>query len=353
MLSFPELMRRTFEFNPPPFAPHPLLRTGHLQTFATAFFARRNLLPAPEQRFVTVEPETQVRCDCNWQTDRRRAVTAVIIHGMSGSSASPIVVGLASKLWMRGMNVVRYNMRNCGGTEQYAPRTLYHSGMHADVMAVIEHLIADGCGAVVLVGFSAGGNLALNTAGMYGDHPPRELRAVAGISAAMDVAASADALHDWANRLYEWVFLRELVELFKTKCRMFPQVFDITDLEAFRSIRHFDDVITAAYSGYSGADALYPAISSSRVADKISVPTLVLHANDDPFIRLLAHTREKLASNPNVCFVEPPHGGHCGFISRDGDAKWWADEVALNFFEFVLCKGNVAIKQASSLVNGR
>jgi predicted alpha/beta-fold hydrolase len=344
MLSFSELMRTTCEFNPPPFAPHPFLRTGHLQTFATALLARRNLLPPFEERLITVESGTQVRCDCNWQARREGTITAVIVHGMGGSSTSPIVVTMANKLWTRGMNVVRYNMRNCGGTEQYAPHSLYHSGMHGDVMAVIEHLIADGCEAVVLVGFSAGGNLALNTAGMYGDRPPRQLRAVAGISAPMEVAASADALHEWANRLYEWVFLRELVELFRTKCRMFPQVFDITDLEDFRSIRHFDDVITAPYSGYSRADTLYPAISSSRVADKITVPTLVLHANDDPFIRLLPQTRAKLAANPNVCLVETQRGGHCGFISRArGEMKWWADEAVLRFFEFILC-GDVVLK---------
>jgi len=343
------------EFRPSPFAAHPLLHIGHLQTLAAGLLGRTSVLPESEQLFITVEAGSQVRCDCSWQVEREHATTAVVIHGLGGSSCSPIVTRMAHRLWMAGMNIVRYNMRNCGGTEAYA-QTLYHSGMHGDVMAVVQHLSTKGLKSIVLIGFSAGGNLVLNTAGMYGGAPPAELRAVVAVSGAMDVAAAADALHAPANRLYEWIFVRELVELFKTKCRLFPAIFDLNDLRRFRSVRQFDQAITAPYCGYAGADEIYSAISSSRIAQEISLPTLILHAKDDPFIRLLPGTRAKLSANPNILFYETEWGGHCGFISRErGASKWWAGETVLRFVSFLL--GGVSYLQtarrASALLPGQ
>jgi uncharacterized protein len=318
------------------FAAHPLLYSGHLQTLAAGLLGRQGILPASEQLFIAVEPGSQVRCDCSWQINRQQAPTAVIVHGLGGSSHSPIVITMASQLWTAGMNIVRYNMRNCGGTEAYA-QTLHHSGMYGDVMAVVQQLITSGFKSIVLIGFSAGGNLVLNTAGMYADAPPAEVRAVAAVSGAMDVAAAADALHEPANRLYEWNFVRELVELFKIKCRLFPEIFNMNDLQRFRSVREFDHAITAPYSGYAGADEIYAAISSSRIAQDISLPTLILHAKDDPFIHLLPATRAKLSANPNIFFCQTEQGGHCGFISRErGTRKWWTSETVIAFISFVL-----------------
>src|SRR5436190_7749009 len=164
-------MSKLRDFQPPPFVSHPLLRNGHLQTLATGILARRSALSPSEQLFISVEAEAQVRCDCTWQQRPEEAITAVIVHGLGGSSNSPIVTTMANKLWAAGMNIVRYNMRNCGGTEAYAP-TLYHSGMYGDLMAVVQQLIQQGCQSIVLIGFSAGGNLVLNTAGRYADAPP-------------------------------------------------------------------------------------------------------------------------------------------------------------------------------------
>ena len=130
-------------------------------------------------------------------------LTLIIVHGLEGSVDSQYVIGTGSKAWAAGMNVVRMNMRNCGNTEKLTP-TLYHSGLSADVGAVAEELIReDGLERIALVGFSMGGNLVLKLAGGWGDQAPPQVKAVATVSPAMDLAASADALHSWRNRLYE------------------------------------------------------------------------------------------------------------------------------------------------------
>src|SRR5512146_2591245 len=123
-----------------PFVPRRGLRGGHLQTLAGNFLKRENRLPAPEERLFQVEPEVQVLCHCHWQRDREHTLTLMIVHGLEGSSDSQYVLGTGGKAWDRGWNVVRMNVRNCGGTEGLTP-TLYHSGLSGDIRAVIDSLL--------------------------------------------------------------------------------------------------------------------------------------------------------------------------------------------------------------------
>jgi|SRR5579872_3325171 len=323
-------------FAPRPFIPARLLRNPHLQTFAAALMGRAQFVPSVERWFISVGGEkNQLRCDCSWQPDPQGRTTAVICHGLGGSSSSPIVIGMAAALWKAGMNIVRYNMRNCGGTEERC-RTLYHSGMHGDMVRVIDELIARECQSIVLIGFSAGGNLTLNTAASLGSSVPPQVKAVASICGAMDVAAAADALHEGASRFYEWRFVRELENLFKRKAKLFPDIFRLNHLRKFKSIREFDNDITAPYGGYRDADDIYASISSSRWAERISLPALVIQSKDDPFIRLLPATVEKMKRNPHITFVEPECGGHCGFVASG--RSWWAEETVEAFLAAALAK---------------
>src|SRR5581483_671080 len=142
------------------FVPHPWFKNGHAQTLAGNFQPRKNLLPRSEVRLFNVEQDAQILCHCHWQKeDRERRLTLIIVHGLEGSVDSRYVIGTGSKAWRRGMNVVRMNMRNCGGTEELTP-TLYHSGMSADVGAVARTLAeGEGLTRIALVGYSMGGNL--------------------------------------------------------------------------------------------------------------------------------------------------------------------------------------------------
>ena len=321
------------------FTPRRGLRNAHAQTLAGNFLPRQNKLPPPEERIFQVHPEegAQVLCHCHWQPAERKgsALTVIIVHGLEGSSESKYVIGTGSKAWERGMNVVRMNMRNCGGTERLSP-TLYHSGMSEDVGAVTRALVEqDGLKRIALVGFSMGGNLVMKLAGEWGrkQNAPKELMAVAGVSPAMDLAPSADALHELQNRIYEWKFLRGLRRRYKRKAELFPERYDPAHLRGSRTIRDFDHLVTARYSGFTSADDYYTRASSSRVAEFISVPALVIHSTDDPFIRMLPETRAKLLANPQVTFLETTHGGHCAFLAEpNGYDGRWAEQQVVEFF---------------------
>lgn len=310
------------------------LRGGHRQTLAAFFLSRRIALPVAEKRLIEVEPGIPVLCHCHWQKDRR-ALTLIVVHGLEGSSESQYVMGIARNGLAAGMNVVRMNQRNCGGMDQCAP-TLYNSGRSADVAAVAKNLVEqDGIAGFVLIGFSMGGNLVLKLAGEWGSDGPQEFRGVAAVCPAINLAASADALHEPANRIYEYYFLLQLFRRFRRKARLFPESFEATRLRGIKTLREFDDRITAHYCGFTGADDYYARAAASNVIEQIARPTLVIHAANDPFIRLLLESREKILSNRNITYIETEDGGHCAFLGeRDGDARYdgrWAEREVVEF----------------------
>ncbi|HVO59317.1 MAG TPA: alpha/beta fold hydrolase [Terriglobales bacterium] len=306
-----------------------LLQGGHRQTLASFFLLRRLRLSPPEERLIEVEPGIPALCLCHWQRDRSAALTLLVVHGLEGSSDSGYARGLAEKGLRAGMNVIRMNQRNCGGTNHLAP-TLYHSGRSQDVAAVAHELIQrDKVTRLALVGFSMGGNLVLKLAGEWGYEAPPQLRAVAAVCPSVDLSASADALHEKSNRLYEFYFLLKLRQRLREKARLFPGHFDLSRAKGVTSLREFDDKVTAPYCGFSGAADYYQRAAASRVIDQISVPTLILHSANDPFIRITAETRAKIAANPHITFHECSDGGHCSFLADANgyDGRWAEREI--------------------------
>lgn len=323
------------------FRPRRWLRGGHVQTIASFLLPRRILLPAAEERLVEVAPGVKVRCLCFWQAGegRPRALTLIVVHGLEGSHESQYMLGVARNGLAAGMNVVLMNQRNCGGMDHWAP-TLYNSSLSGDVEAVARNVVEnDGVSRFALIGFSMGGNLVLKLAGEWGCEGPKEFQAVAAVCPAMDLAASADALHEPGNRLYEYYFLWQLFRRFRGKVKLFPGDFDAGRLRGVSTLRLFDDRVTAHYCGFAGAADYYARAAAARVVDRIAVPALIIHATNDPFIRVTAATRERVLANANITYLETADGGHCAFIGeRDGndDEGRWAEREVVEFMRRVM-----------------
>jgi uncharacterized protein len=346
------------------FLPRRFLRNGHLQTLVGNFLPRQYVLPEPQAHIIQVDAgdrdaaygeshvsdsgaadrltqaRTDVRthgasyvlCHCHWQANASEKPTVLLVHGLEGSTRSQYMLGNSARAWAAGCNIIRMNMRNCGGTEDLSP-TLYHSGLSADVAAVMRTLAAEkGLRAFALIGYSMGGNLVLKLAGELGTEAPQYLKAVIGVSPVMDLGVSADALHNVSNRVYEWKFLIGLRRRFRRKAELFSAIYSTEGLERIASLRQFDDQITARYSGFRGADDYYDRASSSHGAAQIAVPALILHALDDPFIRMLPSTRAALLGNPHARLIETAHGGHCAFLAPAvGYDGYWAEKMLLDF----------------------
>jgi len=197
------------------FEAHRLLWNGHLQTIAGSFLKRKFTLPPPEERLFRVDRETQLMGKCSWQSGKPKdAPVIVTVHGLEGSSESNYAIGIADKAYARGFHAVRLNQRNCGGTERLTP-TLYNSGLSGDYRAVLLELMDEGFREVFFVGYSMGGNLVTKMAGEFGEAGPKELRGVAAVCPAMDLAACADALEKTENFLYERHFVKGLMERYR------------------------------------------------------------------------------------------------------------------------------------------
>src|SRR5438094_644205 len=189
-------------------------------------------LPPPVIRYFDVAPDARVLALCHWQERPWEHPTLILLHGLNASSDAHYMKGIAAKAMARGMNVLRLNQRNCGGTEHLSAG-LFHSGLTADAAHVIHELThVDRLPAISVAGYSLGGNLALKLAGEYGAHAPASLVAVAAVSPIVEIEQCTRALERPENRLYQWNFVKDLKSRMRRKNRLRPGLFDLKRLNA-------------------------------------------------------------------------------------------------------------------------
>jgi predicted alpha/beta-fold hydrolase len=314
-----------------PFTPLSWLRNAHAMTLAGALWPRPTpRLPRAEVRLFEVEAGTQLLAKCNWQKRARECPTLVMVHGLEGSSESGYVRGLAEMAFLAGFNAVRLNQRNCGGSERLTP-TLYNSGLSGDYRSVLFELIeCDKLPGIFFAGYSMGGNLVLKMAGELGAEAPAEFLGVCGVCPTIDLAVCVDALEAPGNRLYEWNFVLGLKRRLRRKGRLFPGRFLFDGL--VKTVRGFDDVVTAPTFGFRDAAEYYDRSSAIRVTRRIAVPTLILTAQDDPFVPFAPFRTAEVSGNPCIEVVAPEFGGHCSFISAEGGMeRRWAEARIVEF----------------------
>ena len=316
------------------FEPRESLQNGHVMTLYSwgnpRYFPG---LPAPTRRYFDVARATRVVADCHWQAIPQRHATLIALHGLNGSSEAHYMRGLAAKAFARGMNVVRLNQRNCGDTERLA-EGLFHSGLTADAAHVVDELMhVDGLRAIGVAGYSVGGNLALKLAGEYGAHAPAAFIGAAAVSPIIEIGECTRALERPANAVYQWNFVRDLKRRMRRKSRWQPGLFDLAKLKAIKTVRQFDETYTAPYFGFRSAEDYYHRASAMRVIDRVRVPTLIITAEDDPFVPSAPFHDPKVTGNPHVDLRLSAHGGHCGFVGEKsaGNDGYWAEAQIVEF----------------------
>lgn len=327
-----------------PFQPHPWLTGAHKQTFAAALWPRRRRADessTDEPRLFDIEPGTKILSYCRWQADRLAAPTVVFVHGLEGSTDSVYMRTMAAKAYRNGFNVVRLNQRNCGGTEHLTP-TLYHSGMNRDFLAVIRELAErDGLSRIILSGISMSGNMVLQLAGEHHDELPPALIGICAVSPSIDLEACAAISGRPENRFYRWQFVRSIKERVRRKSKHFPGVFDLEGLDRVQFVKDFDHHFTTKHGGFASVQEYYEKCSSLPHIEKIRLPTLIIHAKDDPIVPYEPLTDPRVGGNPQVLLLGSETGGHVGFVGvsqRDED-RFWAENRVIEFSRLLAERG--------------
>jgi len=310
------------------FTPAWLLKNPHLMTLIPRYWPRlrwKEGLPTSERLFTT-QPGTQLLGLCHWQIDPTMAPTAVLVHGLEGSADSHYMHGMAAKAFGAGFNVIRMNQRTCGGTDHLTP-TLYNSGLSNDYRTILHELRErNGLSRIWLIGYSMGGNLVLKAAGEL-QRSETALAGVVAVSPNIDPTQCVAALEEPRNWLYHAHFLSSLKARIQRKAALFPGHWNLSPLRSMKTITQFDDTYTARDGGYRDASDYYNRAGARHVLSEISVPTLIITAQDDPFIPASIFETTGISHNRHIALAMLQQGGHCGFFQqrRYGEDRFWAE----------------------------
>ena len=320
------------------------LRNAHLQTMVARM--RRGRVAA---RYARTRLDTDdgdfVDLDV-WPAPAAPTGVCLLLHGLEGSARSGYVVSTSAALAAAGVRAVALNFRSCGGEPNRLPRA-YHSGDTGDIERALAWMSRRFQGLPrAAVGFSLGGSALLNLLGRDGgggadgsggaaggagaSHRAGGLVAAAAVSVPYDLAACADALESGLNRLYAARFLRSLRAKARQKAARFPDRV-APEGAAARTLREFDDLLTAPLHGFRDAADYYERCSSAQFAASFSIPTLLVHARDDPIAPIAAMPLETLRRLPHVSLALTERGGHLGFLDRrlgTGPGGWIERTIA-------------------------
>jgi predicted alpha/beta-fold hydrolase len=257
--------------------------------------------------------------DLDWTTNDDGPIV-LVLHGLEGSSNSKYARGLLKAVHERGWRGVVMHFRGCSGEPNRLPRS-YHSGETGDLAHIVDLLRRrEPATPLFVVGFSLGGNVLLKWLGETGRQA--QIDAAVAVSVPFLLAESARRLEQGFSRLYQWGLMRSMRQSVAEKRKRMELPLKIGDLSALKTFRDFDEHVTALLHGFAGADDYYQRSSSRQYLKGIEIPTLILHARDDPFMTEAVFPQDDELS-PATRLEIYDSGGHVGFVA--GRYPWYPD----------------------------
>ena len=300
---------------------------GHLQTIVPSFSRRvpgifyyRERLTLNDADFV----------DLDWLRQPQHRKLVLLTHGLEGDSHRQYIKGTASLFHTNGFDVLAWNCRSCSGEMNRAFR-LYNHGEIGDIGEVLEHALRQKAyDEVILVGYSMGGNITLKYAGVNGPKLPQVVKRVVAISAPVNLETSAGLLDNPSNRFYRNRFMKKLARKMILKAGQYPERIDLSKLKQVQRWKDFDDYFSAPVNGYRDADDFYRQASAIHFMPDLTLPTLLLNAQNDPLLSADCFPHKLAEQMPNLFVETPDQGGHVGFMVP-GDRYTYAERRALAF----------------------
>jgi len=306
--------------------PPPHLFNGHLQTVVPSVWRKVDGVGYERERLTLSDGDF---VDLDW-LDRGSKRLVLITHGLEGDSHRHYVKGTARLFARHGWDALAWNCRSCSGEMNRAFR-LYNHGEIGDIAEVITHALRTRrYEELVLVGYSMGGNITMKYLGVHGKQVPEVIRRAVAISAPADLHASAKLLDLPRNRFYRQRFLKKLTLKMARKAELFPGTLDMSKLKYVRVWRDFDEFFSAPLNGYRDADDFYTQASAVNFLPGLTVPTLLINAQNDPILSPECSPAGLAETHPCLYLETPRTGGHVGFLVR-GDEHTWSERRALQF----------------------
>lgn len=313
-----------------PYRPPWWLPGGNAQTIYAALALRGARVRYQRERWNTPDGDFVL---ADWIDGPVDAPLVVLFHGLEGGSESHYARALMSAIRRRGWRGVVPHFRGCGGEPNTLPRA-YHSGDSREIDWMIRRVApAAGAAPVFAVGVSLGGNALLKWLGEEGEAALRVVRAAAAVSAPVDLTAAGNALGQGFNLVYARHFLGTLKRKTAAKLVRFPGCVDGAAAARARTLRQFDDAVTAPLHGFRDASDYWARSSAKPLMARVRVPTLVLNARDDPFMPGV-HLPSPQDVSPAIVLDFPAAGGHVGFVTGPFPGRiGWLPGRVLGFFD--------------------
>ena len=300
---------------------------GHIQTLFPTLCRNVGGVTYERERIWTVDDDF---LDLDWAT-RGSEKLAIISHGLEGNSERWYVLGMIKALNRAGWDGLAWNMRGCSGEPNKKLR-FYHSGATDDLSAVVEHSLGlEKYSLIALVGFSLGGNMTLKYLGERGSRVDRVIAKAVTCSVPCDLGSSADKMAKLSNRIYMKRFIRMLHEKIRAKMHIMPDKIDDKEYDQIKTFREFDDRYTAPIHGFKDANDYYRRASCKQFIHNIPIPTLLVNAQNDPFLAGPCYPVEEARAHPTFFLEVPESGGHVGFISFNKEKTYWFESRAVSF----------------------
>jgi uncharacterized protein len=304
-----------------------LFKNPHIATMYPYGFRKLALPEFKRERRYTIDGDFY---DIDWiKNQNNPAKVAILLHGLEGSSSSQYIKGLTTRLLQEDIDVCAVNHRSCSG-EMNKTLGFYHSGFTDDIQILIKDL-SKKYQNIYIAGYSLGGNMALKYAGTSTDIPI-ELKAIITFSVPCHLSSSAVMLNHRKNFAYAKQFLSTLNKKIINKSRAMPELLTEKDFYGIKSLREYDEKVTAPLHSFENAEDYYEKSSSKQFLQNINVPTLLVNAKDDPFLAPPCFPIELAEAHPFFHFLATQYGGHVGYPSmRHHD--YWSDNLAVEWFK--------------------
>jgi uncharacterized protein len=309
------------------------LPDGHSQTIFPSVFRKvtgvnyvRERISTPDGDFLDVDFSEKHSLIHSGYAPRPHSLI-VLSHGLEGDTSRQYITGMVKNFNANGFDCLAWNFRSCSGEINQTKR-FYHSGATDDLETIVSYSLSKGYGKIYLVGFSLGGNLTLKYLGEKGQNLYPEIQKAVTFSVPLHLSSSSKKI-GW---LYTKRFNKSLIKKVLEKSKRFPEFqIDTSNIAKIKTLKDFDDAYTSQLHGFIDAEDYYERNSSLYFLDKINIPTLIINAQNDPFLSKECFPFEKIKHLEKVYFQTPKMGGHCGFYPDDFRGILWSEKRALEW----------------------